>query len=241
MSEDSVQEIMNRWRPDYVERASVLEADLRKLFQEAITKETPGDLIKHGGVSSSLTFLRSRVKERKDQIVLFLYSGHYDPDVAKELFNLDKTYREGNPTPREICEEKIRRLKEVFEPFVLLTDTLAGHFVAALMQGRYGSDLPLIWDVPIYDEAETGFSPHALWWTSFQYLCEISTAIFVYGGCSREFKHEIEYVLGNTHLKRRALWLDQELHMYFPDEDNVTWSAKEVAKAIAEVQRRSVS
>jgi len=241
MSDDGVQEIMNRWRPAYVERASALEADLAQLFQDAITKETPGDLTKHGGVSSSLTYLRSRAKEREDQLVLFLYSGHFDPEVASDLLNPDKPYRVGDPTPREIFEHKISRLQEVFEPFVLLTDTLAGHFVAALMQGRHGSDLPLIWDVPTYDEAETGYSPHALWWTSFQYLCEISTAIFAYGGYSREFRHELNYVVGRPHLKRRLLWLDQDLNMYFPDDDTVTWPGNEVAEALAEAQRRSVA
>lgn len=239
--DDQVQEIMSRWRTGYVARASVLETELAALFQEALLKEAPGDMTKHGEVSSSLTYLSSRATKRRDQLVIFLYSGNFDPEVARELVNPDQPYRRGDPTPREIFEHKVSRLDTVFEPFVLMTDTFAKHYVAALMQGRRGSDLPLIWDVPTPDESETGYSSHAMWWTNFQYLCEISSAIFAYGGFTREFRDELTYIIGKPHLKRRLLWLDQDLQMYFADDDTVTWPADKVADALAEARRRSAA
>ena len=77
MNDDNVMEIMDRWRPGYVERASAIESELAQLFQEALKKEMPGDIKKQGGVSSSLTYLHSCAKERDYKLVLFLYSGHF--------------------------------------------------------------------------------------------------------------------------------------------------------------------
>jgi hypothetical protein len=219
----------------------MLEAELAQLFQSAMAKEAHGDLIKHGGVSSSLDYLRSVAREHDYKLVLFLYSGHFDPEVARELVNVDKPYREGDPTPREIFEHKVSRIPVVFEPFVLMTDTLAGYYVAALMQGHHGAGLPLIWDVPVHDQATTGYSSFALWWTTFQYLCEIAAAIFTYGGFSREYRNEQNYVFSKPHLVRRLLWLDQDLRTYFPDDETVTWSATDVAKAIEAAKRRSAA
>jgi hypothetical protein len=53
--------------------------------------------------------------------------------------------------------------------------------VYALLQGRHGVDLPLVWDVPVPDEESTGIPAHAMWWVNFQYLCEVATGIVAYG------------------------------------------------------------
>jgi len=233
------QAIVDRWRPEYVERAAHVESELTQLFQEAVTTEEPHDLLEHGGVSKSLPYIAMRSEEFEHRIVLFLYSEQFDDKFAGTILSPDEPYRAGDPTPRAVFERKVARLGKIFEPFVLLTDSLTRHYVAALMQGRHGSELPLIWDVPTPAEEETGVSDFAMWWTSFQYLCEISKAIFAYGGFSQEFSNELAYVCGKTHLRRRLLWLTQDLDMYFPDNDTVTWPATDMATVLAEIEDRS--
>jgi hypothetical protein len=65
---------MDRWRPDYVQRAALAETELTQLFQEAVMTENSDDLIKHGGVSKSLSYIAKQAEQLEHRIVLFLYS-----------------------------------------------------------------------------------------------------------------------------------------------------------------------
>ena len=64
------QAIVDRWRPEYVERAAHVESELTQLFQEAVTTEEPHDLLEHGGVSKSLPYIAMRSEEFEHRIVL---------------------------------------------------------------------------------------------------------------------------------------------------------------------------
>ncbi|MHA2402333.1 MAG: hypothetical protein ACXADH_05015 [Candidatus Kariarchaeaceae archaeon] len=227
-----------RWLPAYVKRAAEVEGAIGDLFTKAFEQEKPGDLTKNQGVTTSLEYLKEQRKIFPHAIILFLYSSRYDQKTMDELLD-QETVKAALPddlTPREIFERKAARLDKNFTLFTLLADSLAYHYVLALMGGDDRPDLPLVWELPVKDEKETGYSPHAMWWINFQYACEVSRAIVDYGGFTDPHSNELIYIRGHQHLSRKLLWLDQDLNLFFPDNPDESWAPDEIGKVLNSLQ-----
>ena len=238
-AEETTEEIFERWLTEYGPRAEVVERDLGTLFQEAMSQEVPGAITANRGVTTSLQFLRERRETLPHPILLFIYSSQFDLQFADELLDpasVKAAMPEGL-TAQEVFDRKAEKLEGVFKAFVLSADVIARHYVVALMASGKGPELPLVWKVPVEDEEKTGFSSNALWWTTFQYLCEVARAIVVYGGVTRHLFDELQYVRGTPHLRGRVLWLDQGMNLFLGDRLDEPWSVEDLRALIEKVEQ----
>jgi hypothetical protein len=238
-ADKATDEIFERWLTGYVPRAEVVERDLGALFQEAMCHEVPGAITANQGVTTSLHFLRERRETLPHPILLFIYSSQFDLQLADELLDpaaVKAAIPEGL-TAQEVFDRKAEKLERVFKAFVLSADVAAQHYVAALMASGKAPELPLVWQVPAEDEAKTGFPSNAMWWTTFQFLCEVARAIVIYGGFTRHLFDELQYVRGTPHLRGRVLWLDQDMNLFFPDRLDEQWSVKDLRALLEKVEQ----
>jgi len=234
LGNEEANEIYARWQPAYIKRAAEVERAIGELFMKAFDQEKPGALTKNQGVTTSLEFLKEQRNIFPHDIVLFLYSSRYDQKAMVELLDHEtvKAALSDDLTPGEIFERKAARLDKNFRLFTLLVDSLAQHYVLALMGGYGRPNFPLVWELPVENTVEAGYSTDIMWWINFQYACELSRAIVDYGGFTRPHFDELTYIRGHEHLNRKLLWLDQDLNLQFPDNLDESWPPDEIAKVL---------
>lgn len=234
-----IDEHYRQWLPGYVEAARDVQIRLSELFQDAIAREKPGDIYANQGVTTSLDFLRDAAADFPHPLILFLYSNRFDPEVERAVTEASGTTPElpDGLTPAEILRRKVEVFPDLFKAFAMITNSLTAHFVCALMSEDQNPGLPLVWEVPVADERETGYSADALWYVSFQYLCEVARCIVAYGGMSRPFYDELDYIAGRAHLRERLYWLDQEGRLFSPQNEARTWSMAEIGDLLDELAK----
>jgi len=229
------------WKAGYIPRARLVEIALTQLFQDAMNEEEEGAIFKNQGVTTSLEYLRRERGKLSYRIAVFAYSSQFDAEFEKQVLDPSEAASALAAAgidvgPEEIFARKAERLNDAFKALVMCADCLANCYVAALMSDDRNPGLPLIWQVPVLDETETGFSAEAIWWVTLQYLCELSSVIFLYSGVSNYSFREMEYLRKHPHLWKRVLWLQQDLVMWSPNYTDKDWQIQEIKAAIASVQ-----
>jgi hypothetical protein len=234
---DAIADLDAAWLADYGRRAHVVEHELAMMFQKALAREVPAEIDMIRRKTASILYLRRRRRTFAHRIVLFTYSSRFDSAVADRLLD-PQTVKAALPeglSAQAMFERKSANLEMAFRTLVRIADTGAQHHVAALMSREAGSGLPLVWDVPAQDPAETGFPRDAMWWLTFQYLCEISSAIVAYGGFTQLMIDELSHIHGNPRLGRKLLWLDGNLNLFFPRNDEQHWPLDRLPELLTKI------
>jgi hypothetical protein len=208
------------WLADYLERSRQVAGDLGTLFQQALVREKPDEIGVFRRKTASLRYLQQRRRTFPHRIVLFAYASRFDPDFARRTLGarlVERATIDGLPAGAAL-ERKSAELVPALWALAHSADIGAGHYAAALMSGPEWQHWPLVWDVPSEDEARTGFPRDAMWWLTFQYLCEIAHAIVAYVGVTPLMLEELRHIRQNPRLARRLVSLDGDLKLYFADD-----------------------
>lgn len=233
----------HEWLAAYAERATVVERELGAMFQKALTREVPAEIGTFRHTTASIRYLQRRRRTFPHRIVLLVYSSRFDPAFAADTLDAQKltgSTIDGLPV-HEAFARKSAVLAPSLHALIRAADQGAGHYVAALMSGPESPGLPLIWDVPAHDEAKTGFPRDAMWWLTFQYLCEISRAIVAYVGLTPLMLEELRHIRQNRRLARRLVCLDGKLNLYFPDDaEDRQWPLDQLPAVLQRIEARGV-
>ena len=219
------------WLHGYRQRSQAVAGDLGALFQRALAREVPDEIGTFRRDTASIRFLRRQRGRLAHRVLLFVYASRFDPAFADQVLP-------AGSGARPLFERKSAGLDAAFATLVRTADTTAGHYVAALMASPRWNHLPLVWHVPAEDPATTGFPRDAMWWLTFQYLCEISRAIVAYAGVTPLMLEELRHIHANRRLSRRLLLLDGDGRLYFADRDETTWPLAELPRLLAHIDAR---
>lgn len=226
-----------RWRADYVVRAEPVQRDLGALFQRAVTREVLAEISTIRRKTASIRYLRRQRPRFPHRLVLFTYSSRFDAKAADELLDPEVTRAALPPglTAQGLFERKAARLEEAFTTLVRVADG-AGHYTAALLARCRWAELPLVWEVPVEDPEKTGYPRDAMWWLSFQYLCEMARAIVAFGGITPLMFNELCHIRGNPRLRRKLLWLDGDLNLLVPERDEEQWPLRQLPVVLQKIE-----
>lgn len=228
------------WLDGYLRRSQPVARDLGTLFQRALLREVPAEIGRFRRDTASIRFLRRQRRRFAHRVLLFVYASRFDADFAGGLVD-ERTAAQVLPagtSARQLFERKSAGLDEAFAALVYTADVAAGHQVAALMSGPRWAPLPLVWQVPAEDERATGFARDAMWWLTFEYLCEICRAIVAYAGLTPLMHEELRHIRANPRLHRRLLLMDGEHRLYFAGRDERTWPLAELPDLLARIEAR---
>jgi hypothetical protein len=229
------------WLPAYREGAVPVAAALGDVFQQALTRgvtDEPGTSIE---IAQSREFLRTKRSEFPHRILFFIYSSQFDNVVESEIIDTEERRAAfaDSLQPVQILSRKLALLEPNFKQLIYHAHIEADCYTVALSANTRLCELPLVWTVPAEDEAKTGFPSDRMWHTTFMFLCEISEAIIAYGGFSSSFFDELQFIRRDRALVGRLLWLDQNGELFFPDRDQETWRARDIAKVLHRIECRS--
>ena len=231
------------WLAAYAERAAVVERELGAMFQKALTREVPEEIGTFRRTTASIRYLQRRRRTFPHRIVLLVYSSRFDPAFAADTLDaqhLADARIDGLPA-HEAFARKSAALAPALHALVRAADLGAGHYVAALMSEPESVRLPLIWDVPAEDEAKAGFPRDAMWWLTFQYLCEIARMIVAYVGLTPLMLEELRHIRQNRRLARRLVCLDGKLNLYFPDDaEDRQWPLDQLPAVLQRIEALGV-
>lgn len=240
--EDSKQqEKYGLWLNNYLERSDEVTTQLGQFFHTALSlmEKTDDNAL---DFSKCLDYIKTHRDEFPYRLIYVLYSSRFDKEFEKDIIDTPEkreafmeeywSNSETGLTPEELMQRKVELLDEAFQRLSLTADVLAGHYTVMLSDHPELQKYPLVWDLPLEDEAVTGYSPDLFWQMNFRFLCEISQAIIAYGGYTKSFFDEIVYIRNRPDLDERTLWLDQDMRLYFPDNMEKTWGLDQIAEVL---------
>jgi hypothetical protein len=233
---EDTDQVYERWERDYIPRAKAVGADVSALFARAFDSKLPESARQDEVVEEAVEYVRAQRAAFPHQIVLFIYSSRFDPEVAKELLDpaVTKASLPVNVTEEELFAHKANNLKDVFKTVALWADHATGHYVTALMAAADAPGLPLVWEAPTPD-ASTGVTRDMMWWATFRCLCELARAIVAYGGVTPALFTELSHVLQTPHLEKRLVWLDVNQNLFFPDRIDEKWPLVELPAVLQKI------
>lgn len=209
------QDIINKWFPEYKIRAEKVERSAGNIISEAFQAED--SLFEAQQMTESSLRVIRRKRSDLPPLILFIYSASFDPNIYYELIN-KKMSKKRKSVWEQRFRNKAAQVRHAIKLFAFASDVLTQHYTASLMAPEDSEKLPLVWELPQIHLEQEGIHPDATWWMSFMLLCELCESICAYGGFSKRFQDELNYILGHPKLSNKMFWLEENMYIHFPSD-----------------------
>ena len=227
---------LNKWLPEYRVRAEKVEHSASVILSEAFQAE---DSLFEAQKMTESSFKVIREKRSElPPLILFIYSASFDPIIFHEM--IDKNLPKNEKLAWvDRFRKKATKVEKAIIQFAFAADVLSQHYTASLMAPDESEKLPLVWELPAIHLEKEGIHSDATWWMSFMLLCELCESICAYGGFSKRFQEELNYILEHPILSNKIFWLEDNMCFHFPNDPETTIPIRELPKILKRIKNIS--